>query len=157
MGHYTLISSCIALMALAACAPAETASEDSDEPVVQDDVVVDGVDAAACPVFESRNWHAWVDAMPGPDSRHTLHVSGEVDMPTPGYAFEWRVGAADRSATPVQRLLLTATPPDGMAAQVITTETVRYQGPAIAKLYKGILIMCGARVLADIPDVSIAE
>ena len=95
--------------------------------------------------------------MPGPDSRHTLHVSGEVDMPTPGYAFEWRVSAADRSATPVQRLLLTATPPDGMAAQVITTETVRYQGPAIAKLYKGILVMCGARVLADIPDVSIAE
>jgi hypothetical protein len=57
----------------------------------------------------------------------------------------------------VQRLTLTATPPDGMTAQVITSEQVKYEGPAITKMYRGILVMCGGGVLADIPDVSIAE
>ena len=147
----------IALFMLSACSPAENSAEGETAAAPEEEITSDMTDIASCPVIDSRNWHAWIDAMPGPDSNPALHVSGEVDMPTPGYRFEWREGAADRSATPVQRLMLTATPPDGMVAQVITTEPVRYDGPAIAKLYRGILVMCGGSVLADLPDVSIAE
>jgi len=64
---------------------------------------------------------------------------------------------ADRSAIPLQRLHLTATPPDGMAAQVITTETVRYEGPAIAENYRAVAVMCGDVLLADITDVTTAQ
>jgi hypothetical protein len=155
-----LIPLSLAFLALAACAPAdkEAAGKTADDvSALAEETAVNTTEAAACPIIDSRNWHAWVDAMPGPDSKMTLHVVGEVDMPTPGYSFEWREGIADKSATPVQRLMLTATPPDGMIAQVITTEQVNYEGPAITKMYRGILVMCGGSVLADIPDVSIAE
>ena len=114
-------------------------------------------DAGACPVLDSRNWTAWVNAMPGPDASPTLHVTGDVDMPTPGFVFEWREGIADRSATPVQRLTLTATPPDGMVAQVLTTETVRYEGPALVTNYGGVIVMCGGEPLAEITDVTVAQ
>ncbi|WDI32038.1 hypothetical protein PUV54_02390 [Hyphococcus flavus] len=110
-----------------------------------------------CPIVDSRGWKAWVNAMPGPDAQRTLIVMGEVDTPTPGYTFEWSVGVADRSAIPMQRLHLTATPPDGMAAQVITTEEVRYDGPAIAEQYRAVVVMCGEELLADITDVTVAH
>ncbi|GJL92368.1 hypothetical protein [Hyphococcus sp.] len=147
----------LALLALTACAPANNAGESDADAVLEEDIIVDTAEVADCPVIDSRNWHAWVDAMPGPDSKPILHVSGEVDMPTPGYSFDWRDGAADRSATPVQRLMLTVTPPDAMTTQVITSEQVKYEGAAIAKMYRGILVICGGRVLADLPDVSITE
>lgn len=110
-----------------------------------------------CPITASRDWKAWVNAMPGPDAGATLIVEGVVDTPTAGYTFSWEAGMADRSATPLQRLHLTATPPDGMAAQVITTETVRYEGPAIAENYRAVAVMCGEVLLADITDVTTAH
>lgn len=150
-----------ALVALAACAqesestqsPAADgeAATDAEEPATASD------ESSACPVLDSRNWTAWVNAMPGPDAKPTLHVTGDVDMPTPGYAFEWREGMADRSAMPVQRLMLTATPPDGMVAQVLTTETVSYEGPALTTTYGGVIVMCGGEPLAEITDVTVAQ
>ena len=113
--------------------------------------------AAACPVLDSRDWTAWVNAMPGPDASATLIVEGVVDMPTPGFTFTWEAGMADRSAIPVQRLHLSAAPPDGMVAQVVTSESVRYEGPAIAKQYRGVTVMCGDAVIAEITDVTTAE
>lgn len=110
-----------------------------------------------CPILGSRNWKAWVNAEPGDDAEATLVVEGEIDAPTPGYTFSWEPGMADRSAVPMQRLHLTAAPPDGVVAQVITTESVRYEGPAIAQDYRGVAVMCGEELLAEITEVTTAE
>lgn len=112
---------------------------------------------AACAVIESRGWAAWVNAMPGPGATRQLIATGEIVLPTPGYKVAVTAGAADRSATPVQQLILDLTPPSGPVAQVLTTESVRYQGPAISMTYRGVRIMCGGAMLAEITDVPVAQ
>lgn len=168
MNHQIIMMTAGAFLWAGACSPsadnpeAESPAGDSaavtemDEPEMEeDDAVADMSDA--CPVIDSRNWSAWVNAMPGPDAKITLHVTGEIDLPTPGYEISWQAGMADRSMTPVQRLMLTLTPPDGMVAQVITTETVKYEGPALVKTYGGVIVMCGGEALAEIDDVTLAQ
>lgn len=114
---------------------------------------------AVCAVYESGTWSAWVNAMPGiaPSSGgHTLIVVGEVVMPTPGYKAELTAGPADRSATPIQQLILTLRPPSGPVQQVLSPLSVRYDGPAISQRYRAIRIMCGGQVLTEITDVPVA-
>lgn len=109
--------------------------------------------AASCAVIESRNWTAYVDRMPGPGATPTLHVQGEVVLPTPGYRAVLRLGRADRSAIPVQQLILDLTPPSGMVTQVVHTETVSHRSPAIAARYRGVTVVCGERAIAEIAEV----
>ncbi len=109
-----------------------------------------------CPVIDARNWSAHINAMPGPNAQRSLIVAGEIDLPTPGYGVALAVGAADRSATPVQHLNLTANRPDGIVPQVVTTYPVRYDGPAIAQNYRAVRVMCGERQLAEL-DVIVAH
>ncbi|WP_375200992.1 hypothetical protein [Hyphococcus sp.] len=147
--------SCVAFFPLAACGGADNTEAGADSPEVSETSTPQA--AAECPVIEARNWSAWVNAMPGPDAKPMLHVAGDVDLPTPGYDIAWQEGMADRSATPVQRLMLTLTPPDGMAAQVVTTESVKYEGPALTKTYGGVIVLCGGEALAEIDEVVTAE
>ena len=113
--------------------------------------------ASDCPVSDSRNWHAWIDRMPGPGSKPTLHISGEVDLPTPGYQVSLKPGPADRAMPPGQRFTLETRAPDGMVAQVITPTEVRYRGPATYPRYREIIIGCGGSALVTIPDVMVTE
>ncbi len=138
-----------ALTALAGCANVEVPAEPVEPPKP--------APVAACPVIESRDWAAWVNAMPGPAATKELIVTGQVTLPTPGYTVTLGAGMADRSATPVQQLILTATAPTGMVPQVLTTQPVRYQGPAISMQYRGIRIMCGGTMLTEIADVLVAR
>ncbi len=150
----------IALIALAGCAPAEVEEDVAGEEIdatQPEDTAMAPDDSEACPVIASRNWEAWVNAMPGPDSQMKLIVIGEIDLPTPGFEISWREGMADRSATPVQRLLLTATPPGGIVTPATATESVRYEGPALTRTYGGVIIMCGGSPLAQIDDVPVVE
>jgi hypothetical protein len=112
--------------------------------------------SASCPVIDSRNWSAHINAMPGPGAQRTLIVSGEVDLPTPGYGVTLAAGAADRSAIPVQQLILDAQAPGGMTTQVVTAHQVRYDGPAIAQQYRAVRVMCGRRELAEL-EVTVAR
>jgi len=111
---------------------------------------------ADCPVIGSRDWTAWIDAEPGPDAP-TLHIRGTVDLPTPGYAYDWRVGLADRALPPGQHMHLDFTAPDGMVTQVITSADVAYKGEATYTEYRMILVKCGGEVLAEITDVPVAQ
>lgn len=111
----------------------------------------------SCPVIESRDWAAWVNAMPGPGATKQLIATGQVVLPTPGYTVTLTAGMADRSATPMQQLILTATPPTGMVTQVLTTQPVRYEGPAISMNYRAVRIMCGGEMLSEITDVPVAR
>ena len=109
-----------------------------------------------CPVIASSDWHAWVDAEPGPDAP-TLHLRGSVDLPTPGYGYSWRVGISDRALPPGQHLHLDFTAPDGVVAQVVTPMEVAYQGEAAFDAYRMILVKCGDKRLAEILDVPVAR
>ncbi|MBN8607489.1 MAG: hypothetical protein J0L81_11260 [Caulobacterales bacterium] len=142
-----IISGFLALSALAACQTPPPA------PVPQPAPAPAPPPAAACPIVESRNWAAWVNRMPGPDARPMLHVTGEIDLPHAGYRVEVREGPADRSATPVQQIVLELTQRSGMHAQIVTTAMVAYQGPAIAQHYRGVRVMCGGQVVANITEV----
>lgn len=106
-----------------------------------------------CPILASRGWEAWVDGTPSLEGGRRLHVVGEVDTPTPGYSFAWRLGPADRAFPPAQRLALIPTPPEGMVAQVVTTEQVAFEGDALYPSYRGILVVCGGKLIAEIDEV----
>ena len=143
----------VAAAALAAC--------QADEPEVAPPPPSTTLPAppGTCAVIESREWHAWINAMPspGPQTARALIVTGEIVLPTPGYKITLTPGIADRSATPVQQMILTLTPPDGPVPQVLHPETVRYEGPAITMQYRAIRIMCGGQMLTEIEDIPVAR
>ena len=135
----------LALASVLSCAAAESGGPGDEDPAVSA--------PARCPVIASRGWAAWVDRMPGLDRRPTLHVTGEIDLPTPGYTETWVVGPADRADPPAQVLELRLAPPDGIVAQVVTPTSVRYAGDAAYPAYRAIHVSCGDRVLAQITNV----
>lgn len=131
------------LGSLAACATTPEAPQPMEKP--------------ACPVIDSGNWHAWIDKMPGPGATPTLNISGEIDLPTPGYEVKLVAGPADRMMPPGQRFDLELTKPDGMVAQVVTPTAVKYREPTPYDRMRLVRISCGGKVLATIPDVMITE
>ena len=116
------------------------------------------VDAAAdCPVIESSEWSAWIDAEPSATGANPqLHIRGNVVLPTPGYSAEWTAGPSDRAMPPGQRFTLSFSPPDGMVTQVITPMNVAYQGDAAYPEYRVIYIICGDEQLAEITEIPTA-
>ncbi len=134
----------LGLLPLAACT--QNMPEPESAPPPQD-----------CPVLDSRNWHAWIDAMPGPDPERTLNISGEVDLPAAGYEASLKAGPSDRAMPPGQRFELELTPPEGMAAQVVTPTPVKYRAKASYPAYRVITITCAGQEIATMPDVMVAE
>ncbi len=117
---------------------------------------VDDVPANGCAAYASRDWQAWINAMPGPGAKPTLHIKGEVDMPTPGWSVELVEGPADRMQPPGLRFRLKTEKPDGMTTQVITPTEVRYAKPTPYSQIREIFITCGDETLATISDVPVA-
>lgn len=138
-----------ALGALTAAAPIALAQEGAGSGP--------GEGSRACPVLASSQWSAWINAEPGPGATPTLIVQGEADLPTPGYAASWTIGPADRRLPPAQYIDLRFTPPDGMVAQVVTVEKLRFETPAVYPEYRAIIIRCGDKTLATISPVPIAR
>lgn len=149
----------IAAAGLAACAEkTESQSTAQSENTAVAEIETTGTDEAdvaadSCPVYDSRNWGAWLDVMPGPNATPKLHITGEVDLPTPGYTAQWTAGPADRANPPAQHFDLSFTPPDGMVTQVITPMAVKYEGDAAYASYRAIIVSCGDEVLAEITDI----
>ena len=140
---------------LSACS--QTTISDN-ETAMEEDEAASSMDENQCPVLDSRDWAAWIDAEPSTDgSKPQLIITGEVDLPTPGYSAAWIEGPADRAMPPGQRFDLVLTPPDGMVAQVISTEEVRYQADAAYDAYRVIYVSCGDQQLAEITDIPIAQ
>ena len=113
--------------------------------------VAEPANTTSCPVKSSRNWYAWIDRVAENEPR--LVISGEVDLPTPGYKVEWRSGIRDRSQPPAQRLSISFTPPEGTVIQVITPTEVSFTMPSLLLEYSSVMIYCGEKLLAEIPDV----
>ncbi|GAB5347345.1 hypothetical protein [Alteriqipengyuania sp. 357] len=131
-------------LCLAACAPYEDVPE-ATPPM------------ANCPVNDSRDWQAWINMMPGPNAKPTLHIQGEVDMPTPGWSVELIGGPADRMQPPGLRFRLEAEKPDGMTMQVITPTEVRYAETTPYSQIRQIIVTCGDEALVTIEDVPVVQ
>ncbi len=113
------------------------------------------IDNSFCPVMETRDWHAWIDRVGLDESR--LNISGYVDLPTPGYQVEWQPGILDRRQPPAQRITLSLVPPEGMVMQVITPTKVNFTMPTSILKYRSVMIYCGDKLLAEIPNVTSQE
>lgn len=123
------------------------------EPAMEETAPMEEAVMSKCPATETRDWSAWVNTFPGPDAKPMLHVAGQVKLPKPGYTESWTVGMADRSAVPMQQLILELSEPEGMVAQVETWRQVSFATPAIAETYKSVVIKCGGDLLIEITEI----
>ena len=109
-----------------------------------------------CPIIGSSDWAAWVNAMPGPNARPTLIVTGKVSVPTGGYRFAWRDMRVMESY-PVQVAVdLQPLPPAGPASQAIVTHDVRGEWPMNPPA-GSLTVRCGEQVLVRISPVETAH
>ena len=115
-----------------------------------------GPTRTACPIVGSSGWAAWVNAMPGPNARPTLIVTGKVTVPTGGYRFAWRDMRVMESYPVQVAVELEAIPPAGPATQAIVTHDVRGEWP-ISPPVGSLTLRCGDRVLARIAPVETAH
>jgi hypothetical protein len=108
-----------------------------------------------CPVIESSNWSAWVDAMPGPMNRPRLVVTGKVTVPTGGWRFAWR-DVRIMESHPVQVSVdLQPIEPTGMVTEALVTHDINFEWP-VPPPVGSVTIRCGGRVLAQIAPVDTA-
>lgn len=149
----------LSLGLLAACQAGEPAGEPAPEPAPAEFDKLTPEAAMECPVLESTGWTAWINRMPGMGDGPTLHVTGDVVLPTPGYTLELVGGIMDRAMPPGLHLKLVVTPPpeDEMVLQVLTTETVSYETEALESGYRVIHVECGGRRLASITEIGDAH
>lgn len=105
-----------------------------------------------CRILSSTDWVAWVNAMPGPDARPKLIVTGRVTVPTGGYRVTLEQGPLQEIHPPVQQMMLRVQPPSGGATQAVVTHEVRAELPALDS-YGSVTIRCGSSTLATITDV----
>jgi hypothetical protein len=112
--------------------------------------------AAKCAITASSDWAAWVNAMPGPNAKPTLIVTGKVTIPTGGYRFEWRDMRAMESYPVQVAVELEAIPPANGATQAVVTQEVRGQWP-IDPPVGSLTVRCGGTVLARISPVETAH
>ena len=139
-----------ATLALAACAPV---APPYPPPVAGP---VGGPVSVACPIIASSDWAAWVNAMPGPNARPTLIVTGKVTVPTGGWDFIWR-DARVMESYPVQVAVdLEPLIPNGPATEAVTTHDLRYEMP-IGPPVGSVTVRCGDRLLARIAPVETAH
>lgn len=151
---YTAIASFIIAGILISCSPGNLPEIQNtlEKQNTEEQVVKPTNTTTSCPIVESRNWHAWIDRVAENEPR--LVISGEVDLPTPGYEVEWRSRILDRRQPPAQGLSIFFTPPNGIVAQVITPTEVSFTMPSPVLEYRSVMIYCGDKLLADIPDVT---
>lgn len=160
----------IALCALlfAACSAEEpetsTAKQKGDALLDQEltvSVPTETESSARCPVYESRQWHGWIDQVrensqkTGKEGR--LVLKGKVDAPTPGYRYSWKAGPMDRRFPPALTINLSFHAPEGVLIQVITPMDVSMTLPTQIMHYREINIVCGGQKIATLPDVMVNE
>ena len=112
--------------------------------------------AAGCPIAGSTGWAAWVNALPSPQARATLIVTGKVTVPTGGYRPQLVLEQIAESY-PVQVFSrLQPNPPLGPATQAFATHTVRAEWPMNSPV-GSVTVRCGAQVVAHVSPVRTAH
>ena len=110
-----------------------------------------------CPITASRDWSAWVNAMPGPGARPTLVVRGKVVTGTGGYQVAFDRNMQVRRGQPPQAFVtLYVAPPEAAAAsQVPSTHEVRWEWP-LSQPVGSVVVRCGDKTLAEITNIQTA-
>lgn len=110
-----------------------------------------------CPITASRDWTAWINAMPGPNSRPTLVVSGKVVTATGGYQVAFDRYLQIRKELPPQAFvtLHVASPDMPSNTQAAVTHEVRWEWP-MAQPLGSVVIRCGDKTLAEITNIQTA-
>ncbi len=130
---------------LGACTTAGQAGGDGADPL------------ATCPA-ETREWTAWINAMPGtgpgpgPNATPTLIVTGEAFVPA-GTAAALSAGPTDRMMPPSQRfnLALSSRPDAPGGWQQVRGEIT----PALDR-YRSVIVGCDGAAVATITDIQTA-
>lgn len=136
---FTFVLAAGALLApLAACSPAPADTPPPPEPV------------AACP--PTRNWTAWINAMPGAGAVPTLIVTGEAEIPA-GMVATLTEGPLDRMMPPGQRFNLALAPGSGPSSW----QQVRAEVKPAQTAYRMVLIGCDGKEIARIDEVGTAH
>lgn len=128
----------------------------SDEDLTGDGAGADNPVTTDCPVIDSRDWSAKIDAVQNPDAPR-LTVRGVIDLPTPGWNALLRETFADRAMPPGVHYTIDFTPPEGAVAQVVTPRHVTHVSKAAAHGYRSITVHCGDEVLAEITEIQMAQ
>jgi hypothetical protein len=110
-----------------------------------------------CPITASREWSAWVNAMPGPGARPALVVRGKVVTPTGGYQVAFDRYMQIRRGQPPQAFvtLYVAPPSGGAASQAASTHEVRWEWP-LNQPVGSVVVRCGDKTLAEITNIQTA-
>ena len=113
--------------------------------------------AMECGIVGSSEWAAWVNAMPGPNARPKLIVTGKVTVPSGATRVEWGDMRVMESY-PVQVVAeLKAVEPSGVTGTpVVVTHVVRGEWP-IDPPVGSMTVRCSDRVLARIAPVETAH
>lgn len=141
-------------------AVANAVTNDPDTPVSSDNPTPPAPQqegpAPDCPVIRSSDWHAHVDAMPGPGNNPRLIVSGKVTVPTGGYKLALRMGAVAESYPVQVTVHLDAVPPKGMATQALETREVRGSWRSEERV-GSVTVRCGRKMLAQLSNIETAR
>ncbi len=110
-----------------------------------------------CPASGTRHWHAWLDqisqAKKTPRISARLNITGQIDMPTPGYRMSWDFAALDPLFPAIQKIDLHFHPPAGMLIQAVTPTNYTLQIPVNQHSYQEIRVQCGKRVLTNLLNI----
>ena len=110
-----------------------------------------------CPVHSASDISMWINAMPGPNDNPTLMTRFRVIAPTPGYEFSLEVLEIKESYPPHYVFGLTATPPEGIVAQVETYTDVAIEIPNFAyDTIASATVKCGESTLFAVESVETA-
>jgi hypothetical protein len=106
-----------------------------------------------CPFRGTKEWKAWVNAMPGPGAQRTLIVIGQVDVGSDGYAGKLSLGALDKSMPPTQHVNLDLVEKSGAKAG---WQEVRIDHRPAAS-YKAVTIDCHGQEVGHVEPVTEAQ
>lgn len=108
-----------------------------------------------CPIVRSSDWHAHVDAMPGPNDNPRLIVTGRVTVPTGGYRLDLRMGPVAESYPVQMTVYLDAVPPGGPATQALVTREVRGSWRSEQRV-GSVTVRCNGEVIARLSNIETA-
>ena len=110
-----------------------------------------------CLISSSRDWTAWINRMPGPNSGPMLVVTGKVVTPTGGYQVAFDRYMQIRKAYPAQAFvtLNVAGPGGAQSSQAQVTHDVRWEWP-LNQPVGSVIVRCGDKTLAEITRIQTA-
>ena len=110
-----------------------------------------------CPISASRDWTAWINRMPGPNSRPMLVVSGKVVTATGGFQVAFDRYMQIRESHPAQAFVtLSVADPEGApVTQAQVTRPVRWEWP-LNQPVGSVVVRCGDKTLAEITSIQTA-